>query len=47
MMKERHAFPAFFTDLGETLELYFQICSLMSTSDNMAVMVSGTYGMGP
>jgi len=40
MMKERKAFPKCFTSLEETLELYFQICSLLSTNDAMAIMAS-------
>lgn len=40
MMKERSAFPEEMTSmengLGETLELYFQICSIMTTNRGMA-----------
>jgi len=40
MMKESQAFPPCFTDLGETLELYFQICSTLSTCRAMANMAA-------
>ena len=40
MMKESNAFPPCFAEQGleETLELYFQTCSIESTSDAMATM---------
>jgi len=38
MMKKYNAFPPCFSDLGETLELYFQICSILSTSKAMSIM---------
>jgi len=38
MMKESHSFPECFTSLKETLELYFQTCSLTSTCDAMGIM---------
>lgn len=40
MMKKYSAFPPCFTDLGETLELYFQICSILSTCKAMSIMAS-------
>jgi glutaminase len=40
MMKKYNAFPPCFSDLGETLELYFQICSILSTCRAMSVMAS-------
>eukprot|EP00040_Diaphanoeca_grandis_P025613 m.142145 g.142145 ORF g.142145 m.142145 type:complete len:664 (+) comp30233_c1_seq1:245-2236(+) len=38
MMKESGAFPPCFSSLSDTLELYFQICSIMSTNEAMAIM---------
>eukprot|EP00039_Didymoeca_costata_P015864 m.275503 g.275503 ORF g.275503 m.275503 type:complete len:733 (+) comp16293_c0_seq31:1947-4145(+) len=38
MMKENGAFPPCFTDLSTNLELYFQICSIMSTNRAMSYM---------
>ena len=40
MMKESGAFPPCFTSLSETLELYFQICSVLCTSRGMSVMAA-------
>ena len=42
MMKESGAFPPCFADrgLGETLELYFQICSILNTNEGMAIMAA-------
>ena len=40
MMKGAGAFPPCFTNLTDTLELYFQICSLLSTSKAMSIMAS-------
>jgi glutaminase len=40
MMKERGAYPACFTTLSSTLEIYFQICSILSTCQAMSVMAS-------
>jgi len=40
MMKESGAFPPCFTNLADTLELYFQICSLTCTTRGMSVMAS-------
>jgi glutaminase len=40
MMKEKKAFPPCFTNLTETLEIYFQICSILSTSSAMSVMAA-------
>jgi len=40
MMKKYNAFPPCFSDLGETLELYFQICSILSTCKAMSIMAS-------
>jgi glutaminase len=40
MMKEKKAFPPCFTTLSNTLELYFQICSILSTSKAMSVMAA-------
>jgi glutaminase len=40
MMKKYNAFPPCFSDLGETLELYFQICSILSTCKAMSVMAA-------
>jgi len=40
MMKESKAFPPVFTDLDETLQLYFQLCSILTTSDAMSVMAA-------
>ena len=40
MMKESGAFPPCFTDLGQTLEMYFQICSIRSTSEAMSIMAA-------
>jgi glutaminase len=45
MMKEAKAFPPCFKDLGETLELYFQICSITSSCTAMSVM-AGTLANG-
>ena len=43
MMKESQSFPKCFEDFGddalkETLELYFQTCSILSTNDAMGIM---------
>lgn len=38
MMKEKHAFPDCFTELRANLEVYFQICSILSTNRAMAGM---------
>jgi len=40
MMKEKKAFPACFTNLSDTLELYFQICSILSTNSAMSIMAA-------
>jgi len=40
MMKHDDAFPPCFSDLGETLELYFQICSTLSTNKAMSRMAA-------
>ena len=40
MMKERGAFPDCFRGLDTTLQLYFQICSIMSTTVGMSTMAS-------
>ena len=40
MMKESGAFPPCFTNLRDTLELYFQICSTLSTCKAMSIMAS-------
>ena len=40
MMKESNAFPPCFKSLEETLELYFQLCSILATSDAMSVMAA-------
>jgi glutaminase len=40
MMKEKQAFPPCFTNLSDTLELYFQICSILATNDAMSVMAA-------
>jgi glutaminase len=40
MMKESGAFPPCFSDLGDTLELYFQICSILNTNSAMSIMAS-------
>ncbi|KAJ3070830.1 hypothetical protein HDU98_006171 [Podochytrium sp. JEL0797] len=44
MMKEAGAFPEG-TDLAETLELYFQCCSLEADTDRMSIMAA-TYASG-
>lgn len=38
MMKERDAFPPCFSSLPDTLELYFQFCSILSTCSAMSQM---------
>jgi glutaminase len=43
MMREGHSWPTHFNykgvdDLQDTMELYFQICSIMSTSKAMSIM---------
>ena len=40
MMKGSGAFPPCFTTLDDTLELYFQVCSILNTNDGMAIMAS-------
>jgi len=40
MMKEKGAFPPCFTTLSDTLELYFQICSILSTNRAMSIMAA-------
>jgi len=40
MMKESSAFPPCFTNLSDTLELYFQVCSTLSTNKAMSIMAS-------
>ena len=40
MMKERGAFPDCFKGLDTTLELYFQICSILSTTASMSTMAA-------
>jgi glutaminase len=40
MMKERGAYPPCFSNLSETLELYFQICSILSTNRAMSIMAA-------
>jgi glutaminase len=40
MMKECHAWPPCFTGLKDTLELYFQICSILNTGRGMATMAA-------
>lgn len=40
MMKHDDAFPPCFTNLSDTLELYFQICSTLSTNRAMSVMAA-------
>ena len=48
MMKEKDSFPPCFKDLGETLELYFQICSTLAScramADMAATLANGTHG---
>ena len=39
-MKHDDAFPPCFTNLTDTLELYFQICSTLSTNRGMSVMAA-------
>lgn len=38
MMKEKKAFPPCFTNLKDTLEVYFQLCSILSTNKAMSIM---------
>ena len=40
MMKECNAWPPCFTSLEDTLELYFQICSILNTGRGMATMAA-------
>ena len=40
MMKHDDSFPPCFTNLTDTLELYFQICSTLSTNRAMSVMAA-------
>lgn len=45
MMRERHAWPPCFSytgtkSLNDTLELYFQICSILSTNKAMSIMAA-------
>jgi glutaminase len=40
MMKEKRAYPPCFSSLSPTLELYFKICSILSTCKAMANMAS-------
>ena len=40
MMKECNAWPPCFTGLEDTLELYFQICSILNTGRGMATMAA-------
>ena len=40
MMKECKAWPPCFTGLEDTLELYFQICSILNTGRGMATMAA-------
>lgn len=40
MMKGSGAFPPCFTTLSDTLELYFQVCSILNTNDGMAIMAA-------
>ena len=40
MMKECNSFPPCFSTLKETLELYFQICSVLSTCRAMSTMAA-------
>ena len=40
MMKECDAWPPCFTGLEDTLELYFQICSILNTGRGMATMAA-------
>jgi glutaminase len=40
MMKEKGAFPPCFNNLSETLELYFQICSILNTNRAMSIMAA-------
>ena len=40
MMKECDAWPKCFTNLSDTLELYFQICSILATNSSMSLMAA-------
>merc|ERR1719267_53657 len=40
MMKECNAWPSCFTSLEDTLELYFQICSILNTGRGMSTMAA-------
>jgi glutaminase len=40
MMKECNAWPDCFTNLSDTLELYFQICSVLATNRAMSLMAA-------
>jgi glutaminase len=40
MMKGSGAFPPCFSTLDDTLELYFQVCSILNTNEGMAIMAA-------